>query len=475
MNHERPGTSAAVRSRTALAAVGYTVIAAAQKASSFILLIGFTHVLAPTDYGQVALLTTVGALLTQGTSLGLEPRITFRYVRNAEGLADYLHVARLVSLVVPVGVAAVACLIVIALPLEDTTAWVMECVGACLLAAGTTYAYAVLRASRQLRPYATLALSILGAQIAVRIVLVAILDLGPTGWAATDLVVGLASVGLAFLVVRSPRRAHVMKFSWAQVVTEGLPLVPHYLAQWGLAISDRLVLALFVTTAEVGIYSALYQIAAVTSLVLNEVNRAFMPSYAQHEPGDPAVAPLVRTQIHVSVAVFGVATLVGLAVIEVVLPDVYSDRVSLFPLLALGALGYGLYFVPMNALTLVAGSTRQAPVISWTALAINLAVNLALDSVWGLWGAVVGTMLGYATLTLTALWFERRSHAVPWRAVARGQAREIFLWAGVLAVAVAMTAPGNIRTASVVLLAVLLVPVLASFRSKPALSHSLGT
>lgn len=409
---------------TGLAAATYTLVAGTQKAMGFVLLIAFTRLLTPQEYGEIALLTTVGALLMMAMTLGLEPRIMYAYHRFEDDLASYLRTAERVSIVVPAGVAVVLGLVIIGLPLDDSGTWIMECTGACLLAAGTTYPYAILRSARRAVAYAAFAVGLLATQVIGRTCFVAVLDWGSRGWAVSDLVTGFAAVVAGPLLTRRLRRAssgHPNR-SPASVLRNSLPLVPHYLAQWGLSLSDRLILAAFVTTSAVGVYSAIYQIAAVISLMLSEVNRAFMPSYAAHEPGAPAIAPLVRRHLSVTFALYGLLFLAGFAAIELVFPPEYSDHAELYPALALGALVYGLYFLPMNGLTLIAGVTDKAPAISLSALATNVVLNLALVGTWGVWAAVMATAVGYGVLTALAAVFCNRWHAIRWSDVARHQA-----------------------------------------------------
>jgi len=449
--------------RTGAAAAGYTLVATIQKVSGFLLLIAFTRVLSPEEYGQVALLTTVGALLTTVLTLGLEPRITYAYFQAGTHLPAYLRAAKRASTFAPLSIAAVVAIALALFPIGLRAAWILECVGACLLAAGTTYAYAVLRAARRVIPYTVLALSILVTQVTGRIVMVGALGWGAAGWAASDFVAGILALAVGRLLVRerATERAPVNgNLTMWRVTREGLPLVPHYLAQWGLSLSDRIVLAFFVTTADVGIYSAIYQIAAVTSLVLNEVNRAFMPLYAQYPPASPELPPLVRNHVRVAFALHGIFLVCGFAAIEIVLPPAYREHAEIYPLLALSALTYGLYFVPMNALTLVAGRSSPAPLVSLSALTVNLALNLALDSVWGLWGAVLGTLFGYIALVAIAMWFETRLRAVQWRAVLSKEPLVNATWVAVVVATATSTFPGALRICSLATVGALTVVAL---------------
>lgn len=452
-----------------MAAASYTLVAALQKASGFIVLILFTRVLSPDEYGEVALLATVGVLVAMLMTLGLEPRITYAYFRAGDRLPEYLLFARRGSTLVPFVFAAVSALAILSTPLDNKSMWIMECVGACLLAAGTTFAYAVLRAARRAGPYMGLALGILVTQVATRVVFVVVLDWGPTGWAASDLVSGAVALAMGTLVAASATPVHRTDghFTTWGVLREGLPLIPHYLAQWGLSLSDRIILAFFVSTSDVGIYASIYQVAAVISMVLNEVNRAFMPSYAQHEPGAEAVQRLVALHLRVTFALYAVMLLVGLAAVALVLPAQYRVHDALFPVLSLGALLYGLYFIPMNALTLVAGITSKAPIISMTALFLNVGINLALDSLWGVWGAAVGTVVGYGALAAIALWFERGVGAVRWSQVRRVDPKVCLVYLPLVASSLFVASEGLLRFASLGLVLAALIVILVSFARLP--------
>lgn len=445
--------------KTGMAAATYTLVAGAQKASGFLILIAFTRMLSPSEFGQVALLTTVNGLLLMVMTLGLEPRIMHAYFRAEHGLAAYLRTAERVSIVVPALSAGALSAVVLLMPLSDPIMWIMECVGSCLFAAGTTYAYAVLRSARTSKRYAFLAVGLLAVQVLGRVGLVALLDLGPRGWAMADLVSGVLAVLVGPLGVRALRpdgEAGPRRQSW-QILREGMPLVPHYLAQWGLALSDRLILSIFVSTAAVGVYSALYQFAAVISMMLSEANRAFMPSYAKNRPGSAKITALLLSHLRITFIAFGIMYVGGFVAMSVFLPEDYTRHAELFPLLSFGSLVYGLYFMPMNALTLTAGRAEQAPVISVTALLVNVAGNFALDPFIGMWGAAVSTALGYATLTGLAALLATRPAALDWRCLGWGQTRfgAAYLLMGVLTICA--TRSGTLRLFSLAGVALLVV------------------
>lgn len=460
---------------TARAAAGYAGIATLQRASGFIILILFTRILSPDQYGEITLLTTVGTLLTMLLTLGLEPRITYAYYRKGADLANYLVAAKQISVGVPVLFGASIGLILVVVAPSHWAEWAMQCVGSSALAAGTTYAYSFLRASRNLHRYVLLALSILLCQVACRVVFVAILDLGVTGWALSELVSGILALILGPRLARVSRSSRGPRIRRWQVLREGLPLVPHSLAQWGLALSDRLVLAVFVSTAVVGVYSAMYQFAAITSMMLNEINRAFMPNYAAHAPGEPDLDRVVLTHLRTTFALHATFVILGYMAIAVVLPVEYRQDDGAYAALTLGALAYGLYFVPMNGLTLVAGDTKRAPIISGIALALNLAVNVALCSLLGLWGAVLGTIVGYSCLVVIAASFEHRLGAINWRNVLRAGAAEAILFPTILLATILAVWSGPARLfAFGILIGAIVIMAARQFRGGNAIGNSIS-
>lgn len=64
---------------------------------------------------------------------------------------------------------------------------------------------------------------------------------------------------------------------WNYSIKYNLPLIPHYLSQFVLNQSDRVMISKMSGNAEAGIYSLAYQVAIIMQIVINAIASSFMP------------------------------------------------------------------------------------------------------------------------------------------------------------------------------------------------------
>jgi O-antigen/teichoic acid export membrane protein len=180
----------------------------------------------------------------------------------------------------------------------------------------------------------------------------------------------------------------------------GLPLVPHALAHWVLSLSDRILLAIWVSAAEVGRYNVAYQLAAGLGLVYVAVNHSVMAEYGRALAGEITSARLghiVRQQV-AFVLIVGIAgATLGFVALEA-LPPGFEDAQRLFPWLVLANVLFGLYLIPMNSIALLAGETRRIWRATGAAAVANIVLNLVLIPVAGTAAAAAATVVAYALL-----------------------------------------------------------------------------
>jgi len=391
----------------------YTFVGLVQKASGFILLPVVARVMTPAEYGRVSVLVAINTFLVALMAFGLEnPVVRAHYRLRGDELARYLLAARRISH--RWAVAAGGALAAAALPLGfrglagGTLA--LEILGSALAAAGTTYSYAVLRANRSAANYAVLGCGILLTQTLARVAFVVVPRWGAFGWALSDLVAGLVALVLGVLVCPAPGpvpRRRGRRRVRAAVVRESLPLVPHYLSIWVMGLSDRLVLSATTSLDALGRYAVAVQLTSFGALLIAEANRALMPEYGSARAGSEALARVVRGQVGLSFGVAAVNVPLAVIALRVAFPASYDGGRWVFAL-AVGNLLYGLYLIPMSGVTVVAGRTTLAPLITGAAAGLNLAGNLLLDRRFGVGGAVASTIVAYCALLAGATAAELR-------------------------------------------------------------------
>ena len=275
--------------QTGRGAVTYVASSLAQRGIPLLMLPLLLGALSPDEYGRIMVITSVAAVLAVLTPLGLETAVFRGYLRLAGRPADQARLVNtlgMVIVVVPVAAAALCSIAVLGLGdlgSQTEVAVVFGLVAGGLQATSTALPLALLRAQQRFRAYATTSVAFAIAYVAAMAALVLALRGGGPGWMiamtvswAVVLTLGLWLVGHRW----------TMSFSRPQLAVGlalGVPLIPHALAQWGLNLSDRLILGALGSPVDVGVYSAAYQLALPIALIALAINQASAHTYIRVE------------------------------------------------------------------------------------------------------------------------------------------------------------------------------------------------
>ena len=394
----------------------YTAAAILQRAAIFLLLPLFTRVLSPTEFGQVGVITALASALAVLVGLGLETAIFRGYLSDVGGAGSgpqFVNTVGGFAIIAPLlmGTAAAALAPTISsgfgIPAD---ALQLACIGAGATAA-TLVPLALLRAQERLGDYLQLTALQVGVTPILTILFVAAFDWAVTGWMlAYALSSGILLIrGLGLLGHRWAPDFNTAHLSNA--LAFGVPLVPHALAHWGLALSDRAILGAFVTAPQVGAYYVAYLFSLPVSLLAIALSQATQPLYAEAVSSKAGMAGLKQVttlQSVVTILASVAVALVGPALCLAVLPDTYGAAADLIPWLAGGTCLFGLYLAPIAAIALVAGRTQRVWIISVAAAALNIGLNLALVPSVGTFAAAVNTTIGYGVLLIGVYLYMRR-------------------------------------------------------------------
>lgn len=228
----------------------------------------------------------------------------------------------------------------------------------------------------------------------------------------------LSGAVVAALTIWTVVRLAGLSFSWVHLkraLAFSIPLVPHTVANWVLAASDRLVLERWVSQEDLGRYSLGYTFATVTAVVAGAVGMATVPMLNHSLKADDRVSAsrlgsyaLVST----SFAAVGVATCSPDA-IRLLTPISYHAAGSVVPWVVLGLAFQALYTVTSIG-TFYSKRTRMVPLVTGVGALANVGLNLALVPRFGILGAAVDTAAAYAIMALLHCLLGQRLHPVPW-------------------------------------------------------------
>jgi O-antigen/teichoic acid export membrane protein len=394
----------------------YAAMQAGSRVLGFLLLPVYTAVLPVGEYGRLGLLVTIQGAATMLMTGGLDSAFTrgfFELEEDPEAQTRLIASLWRFTIAVPLALALIAGGLLIGLATSGPVFRPSEAVLALLVAAttvgGSVVPQSLLRAENRLRDYVIL--TSVGALItpALMLLLVVGLKFGIWGWLSAALCGNV--VFFAVAAARVPWRTS-QKFDWLRVreaLKIGAPLVPHALSLWALQLADRLVLAAIVSAAALGTYSLAGNLALPVMVVLAGVNQAFLPSYARSGARGGSIANLrgsANVQVAVTLGVCCGAALLMPVVVHV-LPKGYIGASPLIPWLILGYAFLGLYFIPMNVISMAAKRTTFVWILSISSAGLNLlAVRFGVPLI-GLSAAAEASALGYLGLLLFTLMFAR--------------------------------------------------------------------
>jgi O-antigen/teichoic acid export membrane protein len=289
------------------------------------------------------------------------------------------------------------------------------------------------------------------------------LRLGAVGGLIGQLVVGAAIVAVAGTVLLRLRPASFDPAIARRDLAFGLPLVPHSIAGWVLNLSDRWLIGLFIglsaaaAQVAVGIYSLGYQIAQLVSLIGVALNTAWMPFFYEHgeRPEGPAI---LREMTSLSVGALSIVTVMAGVLapeaIAVLAPASWGPdkglAATVVPIVAFAALVQGLYFMISSPIFLHRRTTGL-PLLTISAGAVNVGLNVLLIPRLGILGAAWSTVAGYLTMLVLSRWYAGRTYPIDidWPRIAT-----LFAGAGAAMIAAHSLEPRSLVAAGLLHLAI---------------------
>ncbi len=237
--------------------------------------------------------------------------------------------------------------------------------------------------------------------IGATIVLVVVLDKGPTG-AVVGNFVGTLSVYVALLLYRRVQLGLQFDRRLLRAMNRfGLPLVPSALALWAINFIDRIFIAHYKGQTEVGVYSVAVRISSAIVFLMVAFRTAW-PAFAYSIDDDREAK---RTYSFVLTYLVVICSWVSLALgalapwlVDVLAPKPEFRRAAeaVAPL-AFAATAYAAYTV----IAIGSGRARRTQlnwVVSGFAAAINVALNVILIPRYGMIGAAISTLAAYVAL-----------------------------------------------------------------------------
>jgi len=180
----------------------------------------------------------------------------------------------------------------------------------------------------------------------------------------------------------------------------GLPMVAHTLSHWALDLSDRLILAKFVSIESIGIYALGYKFGSILRILSMSINKAIVPYYYETAPtinGKKKISKLITYYIGV-ISIFALLTSVlSKDIIQLIANPSYNSSYRVVPIVTGGYFMLALYLIPVNGLFFLK-KTKIIPIITGTSVLFNIIFNLIMIPKYGIIAAAYATLFSYSIL-----------------------------------------------------------------------------
>ena len=390
-------------------------------AINFLLLPVYTRVLAPSEYGVLALVLVLEAVLKPLYRWGLDTSF-LRLYYDCRDDADRKTLAGTVIIFLLGANGGLTVLLLVVAPLLSGLLFGTRehaLTLSLLFANGfiTSFIFPPLtrlRIQEKSRAYATLTFVRSLGTVVVRLVFVIGFRWSVTGIVLADVVVStLMVIGLA------PTLMSMTSWRFSRSVARemlrfGLPRVPQGLLHQGMAMSDRFFLALYLPLEQVGVYLIGTSIASLVKLYPVAFSTAWMP-FAFDSMRRADAPRLFGRLASYAFAVLGFLTLamacLARPVVELMTPGTFHDAARVVPLLALGMAIQSTSTFLSTSIN-VAKRTHAYPISTAVAAVVSIGGYFVLIPRWGVFGAAASVVAGQVVLVATLGYFAQRYFAI---------------------------------------------------------------
>lgn len=395
------------------------------KIIGFLLIPLYTQFLSPADYGILALITSIGAVLSILYELGISGAVTrfyYDYLDKPDEMRAYIATIW----VFLTGFAFAFSLlltwqgdVLFSLLFKETPFYPygLYIVWLSFFATADVIPLMLFRVREQATVYVVYTVSRFLISTVAIIYFVAYLQRGAVGSLEGQFLANLIYfIPFTWVTLRSAMPVLRRRFI-KMTLRFSLPLVPHQLSGWALSISDRILLERYVSLDQLGLYSLGYRLAMVLDIILTSINMAWAPFfYRTASTEEDAPHTIARITTYFTILMLSLSLPVALLakdILVIMSNPAFHDAYQVVPVVVLAFIAHGFYYMLVNQL-FYAKKTRNLPIYTIVAASINIGLNLLTLSQFGIMAAAWNTVVGYAVLAFLVYFESRQVYPVPY-------------------------------------------------------------
>lgn len=397
----------------------YTLVMVLQKGIGFFMLPLYTAYLTPTDYGILAVVTSVSSFLSVFVTLGLDAAAQRFYYKYKAGEIEIKKIYGTVAVAILLNAVLIGVFFItghkflIDPIIGDIDFYPYVLLGILFVVVNPVYLLyqGYLQASQNGVAYGINSLANTVLYIGLVILFLVKFKMGVLGVLLTQLI-----VAVVFFIYVFVRFLIKLNLRWDKPIMNAafkysLPLLPHTLANWSNGTIDKLLVNDIRSTADTGIYGLGQQYAGVMSITANAINQAYVPWFFQK--ADSGDLHSVRKVSNVMVAAICMIAMMlsvfSREVLGLMISNPQYDGVYvIIPYLVFAFVFQFVYFFFVNVLFLK--NTGVIFIITVSSVVFNVLLNLLLIPRIGIMGAAIACMITYYLKSVFALIISRRKN-----------------------------------------------------------------
>jgi O-antigen/teichoic acid export membrane protein len=383
----------------------------------------YTRVLDPADYGVVDVATTLFTPITALVLLGIDQALNALFFDgDAKYQANLITTA--VVFIMMTGTVVGIAVTLMAVPLaqflfkDPARSFIMNLLTLNMVAASI---YSVISTGLRLRmgvKYVnTLGLTYLLTTVASNILFILILHFKATGIIAALTLSNLVACCVGVILAIRTLRGRFTQNLLTPLLKTGIGLLPGAISAFLLLSADRVLLTQYVSQNDIGLYSIANKLAGMMFVLVSAAWAAWWPMSLQMANNPDAPRQYGRMFDYFVSGTMIVSLGIGLLAPEILGVFTRSAYVPASPL----AMGLLIYFGPITAAAssfqigiYARKRTHWIGILVFISAAVNIGLNLLLNPIIGVWGAVWATVIAGALLAVMTFIVSQRILPVPY-------------------------------------------------------------
>lgn len=351
-------------------------------------------VLDPSDRGDLAFGLQIAYFLTVFATMGLERP----YIASRDGVFNNEY-RNFTKLVIP-GVLIIVPIALLAIHLSPLgSTWIGYGVAAIVIytvlnvvSRGVRVGYVV---SRDWKGFTFNAIGSQVLIVAGAIILLLLNISQPEAWMIVYTVSTLPAIILFVLAVRKKNEQTLSKEESANIRRKGWLLLPSDFSNTAMMRSDRLLLPILGTSAELGLYVTVATVLEMASWPVKQWVDTSLREWAR--VGKSLFSSIPRIMLKACIGLCALSIILGLAtfiMIRFFLPDSYLPAVDAIIPLAIGSVIFGMTRIQQGVLV-ACGAAASVSLVEIVGTIVSVTSYLLLIPTFGMFGAAYGSIIGY--------------------------------------------------------------------------------